>query len=41
MPARLFFPHPHHGILGSKEFVEKLKPALKDKSKIKEIPPAP
>jgi putative transposase len=25
-------------ILGSKEFIEKLKPALKDKSKIKEIP---
>jgi REP element-mobilizing transposase RayT len=27
-------------ILGSKEFIEKLKPALKDKSKIKEIPRA-
>jgi hypothetical protein len=30
-----------HGILGSKEFIEKLKPSLRDKSKIKEIPPAP
>jgi hypothetical protein len=22
----VFSPHPHHGILGSKEFIEKLKP---------------